>query len=514
MQASYVSAASCTVAGDQTAAFVAGVRVQADCGTDGLRYGTVAAAAYASGTGLTTVTIVPDAAPLTASLAGVLHGNDVPASLCHHGHAGPADGGTVAHGALSGAGSNSHAAIDAFIATRAQAQGLASLDDTMRVVQNPASATTTPMAGKMPIADAFGRLTSWIEAATTAASGVVQLATNAIALAGTDAAKAVTAAALWYVLALATRLRISANTTLSVATTGSDTTGDGSAGAPFATIAKALSSIAGKTIDAGVTVTIQVADGVYTLAAAIALNHPDIKNIKIQGNMSAETLLPVSSIDTAARALTFTGADYTGYFAAGDRFRITTGTEANKGAYTVASVTYADGNTVLAVNEALASSAVGGASVVVMPCNKCVLQGYGFTISNGFGPGLLAGFRIVNTSDTTGQAVLVSGCPYAYIRNCMFVGFKHGVLVRFNSFVDLGSCACVSNNFVGIRSSVLSGVAASDIGIGNAVTASLYADGGSYVRFLSGGLSNNGSGNTPSPAYNTVGNSNSYIANA
>ncbi|MEA4858082.1 hypothetical protein, partial [Solidesulfovibrio sp.] len=85
---------------------------------------------------------------------------------------------------------------------------------------------------------------------------------------------------------------------------------------------------------------------------------------------------------------------------------------------------------------------------------------------------------------------------------------------RFNSFVDLGSCACVSNNFVGIRSSVLSGVAASDIGIGNAVTASLYADGGSYIRFLSGGFSNNGSGNTPSPAYNTVGNSNSYIANA
>lgn len=196
MQASFGSAVVFTVAGDRTAEFAAGVRVLADCGADGARYATVAAAAYATDTGLTLVTVSPDGAGLTANLASVLHGNDVPASLANHGHMGQADGGAVAHGALSGAGTNSHAALDAFLASKGAASGLAALDDASLVVQNPANATATSGAGKIPLADAGGKLDSWLTEATTSAKGKVQLATASETVAGDLATKAVTPSGL------------------------------------------------------------------------------------------------------------------------------------------------------------------------------------------------------------------------------------------------------------------------------------------------------------------------------
>lgn len=96
ISATYVSAASFTIATDRTAEFATGVRVRADCGTDGTFYGTVTASSYASGTDLTTVSLSLDTGELTNNLTGVLHGNDTPAALCNHGHTGPADGGLLA----------------------------------------------------------------------------------------------------------------------------------------------------------------------------------------------------------------------------------------------------------------------------------------------------------------------------------------------------------------------------------------------------------------------------------
>lgn len=80
--ATYLSNLSFTVPGDLTAEFAPGVRVLADCGADGLRLGTVTGATASNGA--TAVTLALDAGELTASLAGVWHGNDVPDSLCNH----------------------------------------------------------------------------------------------------------------------------------------------------------------------------------------------------------------------------------------------------------------------------------------------------------------------------------------------------------------------------------------------------------------------------------------------
>lgn len=68
------------------------------------------------------------------------------------------------------------------------------------------------------------------------------------------------------------RERVSSNRTYYVATTGSDSNTGLSVGVPFLTIHKALQVIADTlSIDEGVTVTVQVATGTYTLAAVLEL---------------------------------------------------------------------------------------------------------------------------------------------------------------------------------------------------------------------------------------------------
>lgn len=68
------------------------------------------------------------------------------------------------------------------------------------------------------------------------------------------------------------RERVSSNRTYYVATTGSDSNTGLSVGVPFLTIQKALEVITDTlTIDEGVTVTVQLATGTYTLASAVTL---------------------------------------------------------------------------------------------------------------------------------------------------------------------------------------------------------------------------------------------------
>jgi hypothetical protein len=59
------------------------------------------------------------------------------------------------------------------------------------------------------------------------------------------------------------RLKLAANLGLYVATTGNDTTGDGSSGAPWATIQKAIDVVCADYDLNGYTVTINIADGTY-----------------------------------------------------------------------------------------------------------------------------------------------------------------------------------------------------------------------------------------------------------
>jgi hypothetical protein len=97
---------------------------------------------------------------------------------------------------------------------------------------------------------------------TLAATGT-QVDTNTSNIAANTTAIAANTSAIT-ALQANQRTRLSANTTYRVATTGNDTTGDGSVAKPWATLAKAWSVISNTLDFAGFTVTIQMADGTYT----------------------------------------------------------------------------------------------------------------------------------------------------------------------------------------------------------------------------------------------------------
>jgi hypothetical protein len=79
-----------------------------------------------------------------------------------HDHDG-GDGAQIDHTKLSNIGTNAHSAIDTFISSKATASGLASLDGSSLVVQNPANATATATASKIPIAESSGKLAAeWL----------------------------------------------------------------------------------------------------------------------------------------------------------------------------------------------------------------------------------------------------------------------------------------------------------------------------------------------------------------
>lgn len=80
------------------------------------------------------------------------------------------------------------------------ASGLATLNGSSLVVENPANATSTATASKIPIADESGKLDTWVSDATTAVKGKLVTAGNAKAIAGTDTASAVTPDDLKFVL--------------------------------------------------------------------------------------------------------------------------------------------------------------------------------------------------------------------------------------------------------------------------------------------------------------------------
>ena len=121
-------------------------------------------------------------AKFKAAAGGVTNGDS-------HDHVG-GDGAQINHTGLSNIGTNTHAQLDTFVSSKAAASGLASLDGSSKVVQDPANATATPTASKIPIADGSGTLNSWISVGSMYVQpsdftrAGIQTAINTVAAAG------------------------------------------------------------------------------------------------------------------------------------------------------------------------------------------------------------------------------------------------------------------------------------------------------------------------------------------
>jgi hypothetical protein len=134
-----------------------------------------------------TANVYNDAEGDPAGIGATADGTSANAARRDHVHAGD-------HVNLANKGTNTHAQLDTFVSSKAAASGLASLDAGSKVVQDPTNATATPTASKIVIADGGGKVDGWITAATDAAAGKVELATDAETITGTDTARAVTPA--------------------------------------------------------------------------------------------------------------------------------------------------------------------------------------------------------------------------------------------------------------------------------------------------------------------------------
>lgn len=87
---------------------------------------------------------------------------------------------------------------------------------------------------------------------------------------------------------------IDTDTTLYLATTGNDTTGDGTSGTPWYSLEKVFDYLSDKWINTDVTVTVSIGAGTYTGLSSVTINHPCANNIVIQGASMTGTILTFS----------------------------------------------------------------------------------------------------------------------------------------------------------------------------------------------------------------------------
>lgn len=296
------------------------------------------------------------------------------------------------------------------------------------------SATTAGDAATTAAARAAEAVAAALDAATSKTSAANSATAAAVAKAAAEVARDAA-------LAAAADLFITANTTIYVRPNGSDAN-DGTANdAAHAklTIAGALASIAKKMITQAALVTIQCADGTYVLPATIGFDHPNGDRIQLLGNTSAETTLAIVAIDTVAKTISVAG-DYTAQLLSGDIFGLTGSTTAGlPGGYAASGVSYTGGNTVIACSaEAIASAVVGGGSIVIKPCNRCILScNAGVTgITTTKSMSMVNGFRI-NSAGGTASGLLLQGVVSAVGSKMIINGFTYGIQAANNALASV-----------------------------------------------------------------------------
>ena len=105
------------------------------------------------------------------------------------------------------------------------------------------------------------------------------------------------------------RIRLTADTTYYVATTGNDTTGTGVVGSPWLTIQHAYDYIAQYIDMAGYNVTIQLADGTYTTPVSIYNRCYGLGSITIKGNASTPANTKITTNNATAFFINGSGVD-------------------------------------------------------------------------------------------------------------------------------------------------------------------------------------------------------------
>lgn len=223
-------------------------------------------------------------------------------------------------------------------------------------------------------------------------------------------------------------ITVPANTTIYVATTGSDATGNGSNSAPFATIQRAFDSLNGRILLGAVT--IQVADGTYSHTAAIGLNHPQSKLITLQGN----TTTPIACV------LSFIGVS---------------------GIYLVNQYLTIDGFKILGDGTTSTYGLMASALSYIQIGSSMIVDNFNVNIGSFDGSiiRILSGFISQNS---VFALAIAQACSHIYGVSCTLTGNSsskstYGVACSYNSDINISSSTisnCVTGSFAEYSSTI------------------------------------------------------------
>ena len=248
---------------------------------------------------------------------------------------------------------------------------------------------------------------------------------------------------------------ISADTTFYVSTTGSDTTGNGTAGAPWATLGHAIQYLNGYYWDvSSVDVTVRMVDSdSYSENAGIVVNHPCASSLTIQGSDATATT-PISITgagnDGSRDYITVSGDETSDYPA---DVAIVIQTEANIGVYTVYGSVYG-ASTTITLNQSLNDNTHTGGAVSALAWSDDVVITFtgaqGLIVSDGTSVKLIDGIKFVSSpAETTAASIEISKNSYVNVSDVLAVDFAKGFFARTSSTID-GTVYSIGHTMGGI----------------------------------------------------------------
>ena len=236
---------------------------------------------------------------------------------------------------------------------------------------------------------------------------------------------------------------ISTNKTITVdGTNGDDRWGDGTSGNPYKTIERALEYLEFKHIKEGVTVTIDIKDGVYIQGDYIEVKHPDGERIVFQGQTASTSMTAVESTSgtKGTRSMTITVTSTTG-MSVGEILIISSasgGTNPTyvEGAFEITTVDDSDSVTVSypSYGTDLPSGSIS-ATVTHLKTVFDFATGGQIRVRPGYHSGIWKDIGFTNNNKGS-QAVWMDGNgTIEFGQNTAIINFQVAVYARFNSFV-------------------------------------------------------------------------------
>ena len=342
---------------------------------------------------------------------------------------------------------------------------------------------------------------------------------------------------------------IKSNTTYYVATSGNDSTGDGSQSSPWATIQQAAKFLSGKIVQNGVQITVNVGPGTYTSGVSLDLDHPQGDAIKYVGATPSGTK-PVGAALNGGGNRGNTGESsnntlLTAYYRTILQFNdcngIVVGPNATVNLTNI--LIRGNGSGVEARGIDLRIEKPGffgsGGNIGISNCAihnfavtglRIVNGGYAnlanLTITNcAGGISNQAGALLGNLSDTSlggGPALTISNCTNGGISGTKggtsridgcYIGNvgRTGIDAREQATIRANDCTIINCGQEGIRTELSGNVLVRNSSVTGNGRTGVRAGLNSYIDFRGG--TSTGNQSVSSPALNTLGNSNSFISN-